>query len=75
VVRVLRFGYTREKREIMSEVREVTNRLIEAIDDGEVTATHVVCMALAYLSEAEVRDMLRVNDYGPFVGILGGANA
>jgi len=59
----------------MSEVREVTNRLIEAIDEGQVTATHVVCMALAYLSEADVADMLRVNDYAPFVGILEGANA
>ena len=58
----------------MSEVREVTHRLIDAIAEGEVAATHVVCMALAYLSEAEVVDMLRRNDYGPYVGILEGVS-
>ena len=43
-------------------MRTQTNRLWEMMDNGEISATAVAEMALAYMSEDEVADMMRIND-------------
>ena len=42
--------------------RKQTNYLLELIDSGMIDAKAVVTMALTYMSEDEVADMMRVND-------------
>ena len=42
--------------------REYTTKLLDAIEDGLISAQAVVEMALTYMSEDEVHDMMRVND-------------
>ena len=42
--------------------RKQTNYLLELIDSGMLSADDVVTMALKYMSEYEVADMMRVND-------------
>ena len=42
--------------------RKQTNYLLELIDSGMLDAQAVVLMALTYMSEDEVADMMRVND-------------
>jgi len=42
--------------------RKQTNYLLELIDSGMLSADDVVTMALTYMSEDEVADMMRVND-------------
>ena len=42
--------------------RKQTNYLLELIDSGMIDAQAVVLMALKYMSEDEVADMMRVND-------------
>jgi len=42
--------------------RKQTNYLLELIDSGMIDANTVVTMALQYMSEFEVADMMRVND-------------
>jgi hypothetical protein len=42
--------------------RKQTNYLLELIDSGMIDAQAVVMMALKYMSEDEVADMMRVND-------------
>ena len=42
--------------------RRQTNYLLELIDSGMLSADDVVTMALKYMSEDEVADMMRVND-------------
>ena len=42
--------------------REYTNKLLDAIEQGLLTPQAVVEMALTYMSEDEVHDMMRVND-------------
>ena len=43
-------------------MRTQTTRLLEMMDEGLVTAQAVAEMALAYMSEDEVADMMRSND-------------
>ena len=43
-------------------MRTQTNRLIEMMDEGLISAEAVAEMALAYMSEDEVADMMRSND-------------
>ena len=43
-------------------MRTQTNRLWEMMDNGEISATAVAEMALAYMSEDDVADMMRSND-------------
>jgi len=43
-------------------MRRQTNRLWEMMDNGEIDARAVAEMALAYMSEADVADMMRAND-------------
>ena len=42
--------------------RKQTNYLLELIDSGMLSADDVVTMALKYMSEDEVADMMRIND-------------
>ena len=42
--------------------RKQTNYLLELIDSGMIDAKAVVTMALTYMSEDEVADMMRCND-------------
>jgi hypothetical protein len=43
-------------------MREQTTRLLEMMDEGLISATAVAEMALAYMSEDDVADMMRAND-------------
>ena len=43
-------------------MRTQTTRLLEMMDEGLVTAQSVAEMALAYMSEDDVADMMRAND-------------
>jgi hypothetical protein len=43
-------------------MRTYTNKLLEMVDDGELNAYTVLQMALAYMSEAEVQDMMEMNE-------------
>jgi glucan phosphorylase len=42
--------------------REYTSKLLDAIEQGLLSPQAVVEMALTYMSESEVEDMMRVND-------------
>ena len=42
--------------------RKNTNYLLDLIDSGLINPLDVVTMALQYMSEDEVTDMMRVND-------------
>ncbi len=41
--------------------REYTNKLLEYIDDGIVSKDFVITACLKYMSEDDVKDMLRIN--------------
>jgi len=43
-------------------MRKQTTRLLEMMDEGLISATAVAEMALAYMSEDDVADMMRAND-------------
>jgi len=43
-------------------MRTQTNKLIEMMDEGLISAQAVAEMALAYMSEDDVADMMRAND-------------
>jgi len=43
-------------------MRQATNRLIDMMDEGLISAQAVAEMALAYMSEDDVADMMRCND-------------
>lgn len=43
-------------------MRKQTTRLLEMMDEGLVSAQAVAEMALAYMSEDDVADMMRSND-------------
>lgn len=43
-------------------MRVQTTRLLEMMDEGLVSAQSVAEMALAYMSEDDVADMMRAND-------------
>jgi len=42
--------------------RQQTNYLLDLIDSGMLDARDVVTMAVKYMSEDEVADMMRIND-------------
>ena len=42
--------------------REYTTKLLDAIEQGLLSPQAVVEMAVSYMSEDEVHDMMRVND-------------
>jgi len=43
-------------------MRTQTTRLLEMMDEGLISAQAIAEMALAYMSEADVADMMRSND-------------
>jgi hypothetical protein len=43
-------------------MRTQTNKLIDMMDEGLISAAAVAEMALAYMSEDDVADMMRAND-------------
>ena len=43
-------------------MRTQTTRLLEMMDEGLISAQSVAEMALSYMSEADVADMMRSND-------------
>ena len=43
-------------------VREATTKLLSMMDEGLISAEAVAEMALSYMSEDEVADMMRCND-------------
>ena len=43
-------------------MRTQTTRLLEMMDDGLISAQAIAEMALAYMSEDDVADMMRAND-------------
>jgi hypothetical protein len=43
-------------------MRTYTNKMIEMMDDGLVVPQSIAEMCLAYMSEADVEDMMRAND-------------
>jgi len=44
------------------DMREYTSKLIAMMDEGLISAEAVAEMALAYMSEDDVKDMCRAND-------------
>ena len=45
--------------------REITNRILEDIDEGILSAEQVVIACLKYMSEDDVRDMAECNELLP----------
>jgi len=43
-------------------MRTQTNKLIDMMDEGLISAQAIAEMALAYMSEDDVADMMRAND-------------
>jgi hypothetical protein len=43
-------------------MRTQTNKLLEMMDEGLISAQAIAEMALAYMSEDDVADMMRAND-------------
>lgn len=46
----------------MSETRKATNRVLEMIDEGLISANSVVMMCLKWMSEDDVAEMLKANE-------------
>ena len=46
-----------------SDVRKYTNKIHEAMDEGIMDPRDVADAALKYLSESDVEDMARINDW------------
>lgn len=44
------------------ETRKATNKLLELIDDGIISAEDVVTMCLKWMSEDDVEDMCKANE-------------
>lgn len=44
-------------------VREYTNKLLEALNEGMISHETVAEASLQYMSEDEVKDMVRANDW------------
>ena len=42
--------------------RQYTNQLLEMIEDGLISNESIVIMALSYMSEADVQDMMECNE-------------
>jgi hypothetical protein len=43
-------------------IREFTNKLHDAIEEGTITAESVAAMALAFMSEDDVKELCEAND-------------
>ena len=49
----------------MSKVIDYRDEAIMLVDDGIIDARDLVIMAVKYMSQAEVKDMLDCNDIAP----------
>ena len=47
----------------MHKTREVTNKILEAIEDGILNRDMVIMACLKYMSEDEVADMADANEF------------
>ena len=47
--------------------REYTNAVLEAVDEGVLDRDTVIMACLKYMSEDDVKDMVRVNDFMPWL--------
>lgn len=45
--------------------REVTNKILEAIEEGLLDKDYVIMAALKYMSEDDVADMAHANEFFP----------
>lgn len=52
----------------MTDVRKYTNFLWDRMDEEVLSATFIAHMCLKYMSEDQVKDMMRVYDLLDFVG-------
>lgn len=46
----------------MIDTRKATNKLLELVDDGMISAKDVVTMCLKWMSEDDVAEMLQANE-------------
>jgi hypothetical protein len=49
--------------------REYTNAVLEAVDEGVLDRDTVIMACLKYMSEDDVKDMVRVNDFMPWLEV------
>ncbi len=54
--------FSRYKNKTMTNVRKTTNKLLDALAHGVVDQNTVVNACLSYMSEADVTDMVRINE-------------
>ena len=47
----------------MRDVREITNRIYDAVEEGVLTWETVAAAALSYMSEDEVAEMAEMNEF------------
>ena len=47
--------------------REYTNAVLEAVENGELDRDTVIMACLKYMSEDDVMDMVRCNDFMPWL--------
>jgi hypothetical protein len=47
----------------MSDVRKYTNKLLEYVEEGVLDRDIVIQACLTYMSEYEVEDMCRINEF------------
>jgi hypothetical protein len=47
--------------------REYTNHLLAAIEDGVLDKDQVIMACVKYMSEDDVKDMVRCNDFMPWL--------
>ena len=46
-----------------TNTREYTCKLLDAVDEGLISSRDALASALSYMSESEVKDMCRVNEF------------
>ena len=47
--------------------REYTNAVLDAVEEGVLDKDAVIMACLKYMSEDDVKDMVRVNDFMPWL--------
>jgi hypothetical protein len=48
-------------------IREYTNAVLEAVEEGVLDRDAVILACLKYMSEDDVKDMVRCNDFLPWL--------
>ena len=49
----------------MSDARKHTNKLLEMVDDGRIDKDMLIMAFAKYLSEADVEDLMHINEIMP----------